>query len=114
MAAQSWLASGSLAMPIKKLQHAEDIEYLVSGRIDGAVANELEVELLQAIKAGATNIYVNLAESDFLCSAGIRVLLQYHRQMKAAGKRLLVARPSPNVRAAIELTGFTALIEQEG
>ena len=51
-------------------------ELLVAGRIDGAGANQLEEEVLKAIRAGAETIYVNLSEATFLCSAGLRVLLQ--------------------------------------
>jgi anti-anti-sigma factor len=84
---------------------------LVSGRIDGAVANDLEVEILNGIRSDMSNIYVNLAEADFLCSAGIRVLLQYYRQMKNQKKLLRVCHPSRAVKATLEMTGFHDLIE---
>ena len=84
----------------------EELELLVSGRIEGDGANQLELEVLSAIKAGAKTIYVNLSEATFLCSAGIRVLLQYWRQLKSGGKKLLVTRPSPEVDAALDMTGF--------
>jgi len=56
---------------------------------------------------------VNLAQATFLCSAGIRVLLQYHRQMKNKGLTFLVTRPSPEVSSALEMTGFPELVEPE-
>src|SRR5438105_10393811 len=68
-------------------------ELLVSGRIDGAGANQLEEQILAAIRAGAKNIYVNLSQVTFLCSAGLRVLLQYWRQMKNSQCVLLATRP---------------------
>jgi anti-anti-sigma regulatory factor len=40
------------------------------------------------------------------------VLLQYHRQMKAKGLVLKVTRPSPEVAAALEMTGFPELVEK--
>ena len=101
-------------MPIKKLASGDNLELLLSGRVDGPAAHELEVEILAAIRAGTKNIYVNLAEADFLCSAGIRVLLQYHRQLKQAGKTLRAVHPSPNVRAALDMTGLPGLVEAEG
>ena len=84
----------------------DEQEFLVSGRIDGEGANQLELEILGAIRGGAKAIYINLGEATFLCSAGIRVLLQYWRQMKNSGKKLLVTRPSAEVNAALDLTGF--------
>jgi anti-anti-sigma factor len=54
-----------------------------------------------------------LSETSFLCSAGIRVLLQYWRQLKNAGKKLLVTRPSAEVNAALDMTGFKdAILEK--
>lgn len=65
-------------MEIEKKTSGDSVELMLSGRIDGAAANELEVEVLAAIKQGVKAIFVNLAQATFLCSAGIRVLLQYH------------------------------------
>jgi len=79
---------------------------MVSGRVDGALANQLEVDVLGAVREGFKTIYINLAEANFLCSAGIRVVLQYHRQMKAQGRKLLVSRTSPEIDQILELTGF--------
>jgi anti-anti-sigma factor len=100
-------------MQIRKNITGDDHEFLVSGRIDGDGANQLELEILGAVKAGAKAIYVNLSETTFLCSAGIRVLLQYWRQLKNGGKKLLVTRPSPEVNTALDMTGFKdAILEK--
>jgi anti-anti-sigma factor len=99
-------------MDIQKTSFGDDLELLLAGRVDGAAANQLEIEVLDAMKRGAKGILVNLAQATFLCSAGIRVLLQYHRQMKGKGGKLLVTRPSPEVLVALEMTGFPELIER--
>lgn len=99
-------------MAIEKNITGDSWELLMTGRVDGPAANQLEVEVLAAQRQGAKAIYVNLANASFLCSAGIRVLLQYHRQMKGKGLTFLVTRPSPDVAAALEMTGFPELIEK--
>ena len=99
-------------MEIEKRITADCWEFILSGRVDGAVANQLEVEVLAAMKQNARTIYVNLAQATFLCSAGIRVLLQYHRQMKNKGLVLLATRPSAEVADALQMTGFSALVEK--
>lgn len=102
----------SQAMEIEKKTSGDSVELMLSGRIDGAAANELEVEVLAAIKQGVKAIFINLAQATFLCSAGIRVLLQYHRQMKGKGLKFLVTRPSTEVASALEMTGFPELVEK--
>ena len=99
-------------MEIQKRITGDSWEFMLPGRVDGAAANLLEIEVLAAIKQNAKSIYVNLAEATFLCSAGLRVLLQYHRQMKNKGFTLLVTRPSADVASALEMTGFPELVEK--
>lgn len=99
-------------MEIEKRINADCWEFFLRGRVDGIVANQLEVDILTAIKQNAKTIYVNLAEATFLCSAGLRVLLQYHRQMKGKGLTLLATRPSPEVESAVTMTGFPELLEK--
>lgn len=99
-------------MEIRKNIHGDQLEMILPGRVDGAMANQLEIEILAALRQGAKNIFVNLVEATFLCSAGLRVLLQYHRQAKAQGKTLMVTRPSADIAAAIEMTGFSGLVEK--
>lgn len=82
------------------------------GRIDGEAANQLEVEILEAMGRDISTIFVNLGQATFLCSAGIRVLLQYHRKMVAKGGKLQVSHPAQEVAAALELMGFPDLIEK--
>jgi anti-anti-sigma factor len=99
-------------MAIGKKITSDTVEFLMSGRVDGEAANQLEIEVIEAINQGAKAIFVNLAEATFLCSAGIRVLLQYHRKMKGQGKSLQVAHAAPQVVAALELAGFPEIIEK--
>jgi len=100
-------------MEIRKNITGDCHELVVSGRIDGAGANALEMEVLTTIRAGANPIYVNLAQATFLCSAGIRVLMQYWRQMKNSQRTLQVTRPTPEILSVLELTGFKDLIVEK-
>jgi anti-sigma B factor antagonist len=99
------------AMELEKKISGDSLEMMLPGRIDGAAAHQLELEVLAAIKENYKAIYVNLAQATFLCSAALRVLLQYHRQMKGRGGKLLVTRPSAEVASALEMTGFPELVE---
>jgi len=101
-------------MQITRITNGDNWELMVPGRIDGALANQMEVEVLAAIKAGAKQIFINLSQAEWMCSAAIRVILQYYRQMKNAGKVLLVTRPSVAILDILELTGFKDVIVEDG
>ncbi len=97
-------------MQITKTTNADSWELMVPGRIDGAMANQLELEVLAAIKGGAKELFINLSQAEWMCSAAIRVILQYYRQMKNNGKTLLVTRPSAPILEILEMTGFKDVI----
>lgn len=100
-------------MDIRKTITGDTYELLVAGRVDGDGANQLELEILAAIRANAREIYVNLSQATFLCSAGLRALLQYWRQMRSNQRVLLVTRPSPEVDAVLATTGFKEQIVEK-
>ena len=101
-------------MEITKTAKGDNWELMVPGRLDGAAANQLEIEILSTIKAGAREIFINLSQAEWMCSAAIRVILQYYRQMKNAGKILVVTRPSPAILEILEMTGFKDVIVEGG
>lgn len=93
-------------MQIKKTITGDLWELSVAGRIDGEGANDLEREVIATMRAGAQTIHLNLLETTFLSSAGIRVLLQYWRQMKTSQRRLAVTQLSSGAALALDTTGF--------
>jgi anti-anti-sigma factor len=97
-------------MDIYKNAVGDTCELIVAGRIDGEGANKLEVSLLAAIAAGAKDITVDLEQATFICSAGLRTLLQYWRQMKNKGNSLQVTSPSPEVGTVLATSGFKDML----
>jgi anti-anti-sigma factor len=100
-------------MDIRKTVSGTTHELLVVGRIDGAGANQLEEEILSSMRSGAQNIYVNLSQTTFLCSAGLRVFLQYWRQMKQKQGLLQATRPTPEVDAVLGTSGFREMLVEK-
>lgn len=100
-------------MDIRKTVSGTTHELLVVGRIDGAGANQLEEEILASMRSGAQNIYVNLSQTTFLCSAGLRVFLQYWRQMKQKQGLLQATRPTPEVDAVLGTSGFREMLVEK-
>lgn len=100
-------------MSFTHLISGENCEIIVDRRIDGDTANQLEIELIKIEKKPLKMVYINLAKCTFICSAGLRVILQYHRRFKLAKRSLLVSRLSVEADQILELTGFKeSLVEQ--
>jgi anti-anti-sigma factor len=83
----------------------------VTGRIDGATAPELESLLLGLIQSGNKNIVVNLSETTFISSAGLKALLSALmkvRKMVPPGD-VIVSGIKPDLRESFDLVGFDRL-----
>ncbi len=100
-------------MAMRTVLNGDTAEIFLAQRVDGAAANDLEVEVLRLAREPVNTVLVNCAEARFLCSAAIRVLLQHHRQFKGKGRTLLVSRVSPEVDSILEMTGFRDLLVEK-
>ena len=107
-------------MEIQKNIASDSYELFVSGRIDGEGANRLDEEILGMLfnknkddnKAPKT-LYINLSAATFLCSAGVRALMQHWRTMRGRQAQLLVSRPSPETSEVLKMAGvYDQLVEK--
>jgi anti-sigma B factor antagonist len=95
----------------EKLKRCEMVT--VSGRIDSATAPELENMLLGLIQAGQKNIVVNMRDTDYISSAGLKALLSALmkvRKMIPAGN-VVISEIKPDLRENFDLVGFDRLFD---
>jgi anti-anti-sigma factor len=85
----------------------------VSGRIDSATAPELEKVLLGLIQSGQKNIVVNLSDTEFISSAGLKALLSALMKVRKsvpAGDVVIAEIPS-QLKESFDLVGFDRLFK---
>ena len=87
-------------------------ELRLKGRLDANWADHVGSAIESAIRAGHHHIDLDLADVAYLSSAGIRVLLKYHKQLKSAHGALRVVRPIKDVLSVLELSGFGMLVAE--
>jgi anti-anti-sigma factor len=97
-------------MQITKLQRGDVVEVRISGRLDGYWAEHLSTGLADVVREGGHQIRVNLSEVSFLSSAGIRVLVQCFKQLRAIDGALAVCHPSQHVSEVLKLAGLHDLL----
>jgi anti-sigma B factor antagonist len=89
----------------------------VKGRIDSATAPEFEREINELIEGGRKNLIINLRDTTFISSAGMKVLLaslKKVRSMLPAGDVVLAEVPEGdevNLKENFDLAGFTHLFQ---
>lgn len=85
-----------------------------AGLIDHLSATSFEATLgpqLQQCKCGGDTVVLDLADLEYISSAGLRVLMLAAKQVKAAGGRILLAAPQPVVREILEISRFNLVFE---
>lgn len=100
-------------MEISKQVAGEAVEIRVKGRLDAYWADDLGRTLDEVIREGVHQIRLNLADTAFLSSAGIRVLMTAFKQLKGIRGSFAVVEPSESVRKVLMLSGLSALLIQE-
>ena len=97
-------------LKIKKLEEGNNILFQLEGKLDTTTAPDLNA----AIKGCDGHLILDFEKLESLSSAGLRVLLFTHQDMKD-GQRLLLKKVPELILDILEITGFTDIlnIEQE-
>lgn len=81
----------------------------ISGRLDTNTAPDLE----NAIKTNlldSKELNLDLKDLDYISSAGLRVILMYHKHMTSENGKLYVLSPKEEVMEVFDMTGFSTFL----
>jgi len=81
-------------------------ELKVAGRLDAMSAPALETALQTAMDGGASGVVLNLAELDYVSSAGLRVLLATAKKLSRQNGRLVLCGLLPSVHDVFRISGL--------
>jgi anti-sigma B factor antagonist len=82
-----------------------DAGLVLVGEIDAHTAPDLAAHL-DPLPAGDGDAVLDVAGIEFIDSSGLRVLIEAHQRAVAAGRRLVIQRPSASVRRLFEISGL--------
>jgi len=83
----------------------------IEGRLDTKTAPELE-QVVRNELTGVTELVFDLAETSYVSSAGLRVLLMAQKQMNKQGG-MKVVNANSDLMEIFEVTGFTDILTIE-
>jgi anti-sigma B factor antagonist len=94
----------------KQYKHVDLLE--VSGRIDSSTAPLLEQALEKIMKEGRFRVVVDLGETEFMSSAGLRALIAALKEARRFNRGdVRLANMPPKINKAFELAGFLELFK---
>lgn len=83
----------------------------VRGELDAYTAGRLDDELRHLVDTGHLSIVLDLRETEFIDSTGLRVLVQYFKQLRGNGGAFAVSEPTKPIRKVLDIAGLSRILE---
>ena len=80
------------------------------GRIDAATCAELQEVVYGLIDGGTARIVLDLQETVYISSAGLRVILNAAKRLYGTGQ-IVISNVAPEVRRILEVAGIPDVID---
>jgi anti-anti-sigma factor len=80
-------------------------------RFDAFTANDVETALKDLIAKGARKIVCDFSQTEYVASAGLRVLLSSAKSLQKSGGQILMASMKPYVYEVFQVSGFTQIFQ---
>lgn len=100
-------------MEITRLRTDAGFVVALTGRLDATWADAVERALAEAVRGGEHRLVLDLAGVDYISSAGLRVVINALKQLRAVRGAFALSNAQPGVRKVIELSGLHALLAAE-
>lgn len=94
-------------MEITRTATADHVELKLKGRLDAIWSDHVGRALADCIREGHHELTLDMAEVNYISSAGIGIVVMYARQLKAIHGRLAVSNASESVRSVFKLSGLS-------
>jgi anti-sigma B factor antagonist len=82
----------------------------VTGELDVATAPRLQQELQALSGSAPALVTLDLAETEFIDSTGLRAIVVAVKELRASGGDLVVRSPSPSTARLLEISGLSAVV----
>ena len=96
-------------MDIKDIDNINVVK--IVSRFDAYTAKEVEAALNELIDEGCRTILCDFSETEYISSAGLRVLLATGKRLKKTDGKIALCSLQANVREVFDTAGFSALFD---
>ena len=96
-------------MDIKK--HGNVTVVHIPARFDAQSARDIEHVLRESIKSAKNAVLCNFSHTEYISSAGLRVLLSATKELKKSDRQLYLCSTSSFVQEVLEISGFTSILK---
>ena len=98
-------------MDTSETRRGDTLVVMPAGLLTAESAPAFQAHLLGRIDAGEASLLLDLAQLDYISSAGLRSLLIAAKRAQSAEGRLAVCALTTNVREVFRISGFDTIID---
>ena len=96
-------------MRIEKNNNENVLTVKVIGKLDTNTAPELEASVNEDIK-DIKELVFDFSDLNYISSAGLRVVLIFHKLMASRTGKLIIYKPNDDVMEIFDMTGFSTFL----
>jgi len=97
---------------IVEIRHSGEVAIVTMvERFDAYSAKDVQTALEKVIDDGSVKLVCDFSQTDYISSAGLRVLLATAKRLKREGGAIALCCMKPYVREVFETAGFTQLFQ---
>ena len=97
-------------MDITNRKEGSNIVVSVKGRMDAVTAPEFEKAVQELVGQGEALFVIDLADLDYISSAGLRSILALAKKLKTSEGSLRLAALQDTVKEVFDISGFSSII----
>jgi anti-sigma B factor antagonist len=96
-------------MEIVTRDHKRASVIRITGRIDSNTSPEFDAKLKEFINSNRVNLVLEMDQTDYISSAGVRALISAQKAAKPKGGQVVLSNPSSKVRDVLKLAALESL-----
>lgn len=101
-------------MEITERRTAEIVTLSLSGRLDTTTAKAFEEKILAQIESGDRRFIIDLAQLDYVSSAGLRVFILAAKRLNSANGKMVLCSLKDPVKEVFDIAGFSSIFSIHG
>ena len=82
-----------------------------SGRLDTNTSPEAEKVLIESIESGEKKVLFDFSQTDYLSSAGLRIILKAAKLLKPKGGHVMLCNTNEQIYEVLEISGFLNMVK---
>jgi anti-sigma B factor antagonist len=98
-------------MNIHATQRVQSTVVSIEGSVDAMTANQVMSFMNSHISDQETQLIIDLAQVEFMSSAGLRAILTTLKESRRHGGDLRLAAAQPGVEKILKMSGFTSILK---